>query len=224
MAEKINSIIVWDTEFWTDEGAQARRWRGLADEPPILVQFAAYKVSLEEGLPVIDEIKFLMKPHVQGRKLEIREYFEDLTKISATQVEQDGLMPEAAFQKIHDFMQDSICLSYGHDVLSTLLPTAYLNNIDLKLPFAQFRDFRHLLARAGWSEAKISENSSGSVAGALGLNVKVDGDVHDAGYDSMSLLMSLRLLLKQGKLSLNDLTKTKEEHLKAWKHSQKPQI
>ena len=199
------TFVIYDTEFWTDEGCLQRRWRGLQDLPPILIQFGAFKVSMEQGFPVFKEINMTVKPTSLGKELKITPFFEELTAITQERVDQEGVSMQKAFETIEAFIGNDKCLSYGSDVLATLLPSAFLNDISLNIKANQFYDFRHVLHRAGWSEEKIADNSSGSVAKTLGLDVNYAGNVHDAAFDAHSLLISLRHLVDQDQLSLDQI-------------------
>lgn len=203
--DKINSIVIYDTEFWTDEGCQGRRWRGLSDHPPMLIQFGGYKVAVKEGLPEIDKINLMVQPSAYGEILPITDYFEELTGISQARVNEEGVPMKKAFEIIKEFIGDDHCLSYGFDERATLLPSAYLNDLDFPFKATQFHDFRQTLHRAGWSEEKIFENTSGTVAKTLGLEVEAEGGVHDAAYDALSLLVSLRHIIDQGQLELDQI-------------------
>ena len=43
------SFIIYDTEYWTNDGTHTRRWQGLADYPPLLTQIGAVRVALTDG-------------------------------------------------------------------------------------------------------------------------------------------------------------------------------
>lgn len=205
--DQTQTIVIWDTEYWTDKGAMQRRWGGLHDSPPVLCQIGGYKVRLNKTLDMVAEINQLVWPQVQGRTVALTDFFHELTGLSAQQFEETAVDAVTGIKMLHDFIGDDLCFSYGRDVFSTVLPTCFANDIDVPLHYNQCKDYRHLLVKAGYAEAEVVALTSGKVADFLSLEVPHTRAVHDAQYDAMSLLVSLRHLLETGKLTLQQIIK-----------------
>ncbi len=201
-----NSVVFYDTEYWTQEGCQARRWRGFNDYPPILVQYAAYRVGLSDDLPIIDEIDFLVKPTYQGDDVPITDFFVELTGLQKDEIAQGCTMPIAMAQ-IKDFVGSSLCFSYGRDDMATLIQSCFIHDVAMPIKEPQGVDIRHMIHNAGLSEAELNAQSSGTIANHYGITVAEETAVHNAAYDTMSLILTARHLLKEGALNLDDFRK-----------------
>ena len=196
-------IVIYDTEYWTQQGALERCWHGMDDQLPVLIQIGAYRVKQEPGLPAVDELLSYVTPIGRnGETIQLNTYFCDLTGISQSKVDSDGKNPMEAISEFHNFVGDCNMYSYGDDIVDTFLPTCFA--IDIKCPFDlhQAKDARHLLKRAGVTEAEISTNRSGSIAHHFGVHLEQHHE-HDAKDDARSLLEAFRHLEKEGKLQLD---------------------
>ena len=201
-----NEIVVYDTEYWTQQGALERCWHGMDDELPVLIQIGAYRVKLEQGLPAINEILSYVTPFGRsGEPVRLNKYFSDLTGISQEVVDNQGKHPKDAIAEFHEFVGDCNMYSYGDDIVDTFLPTCF--SIDIKCPFNlhQAKDARHILKRSGVTEAEISTNRSGSIAQHFGI-VMTQHHEHDAKDDAYSLLEAFRHLQKNGQLRMEWLS------------------
>jgi DNA polymerase III epsilon subunit-like protein len=198
-----NEIVVYDTEYWTNEGALERCWHGMHDHLPVVIQIGAYKARLEPGLPVSDELLSFITPIGRnGEIIQLNDYFCDLTGITQEKVDSEGKHPREAIAEFYEFVGDCNMYSYGDDVVDTFLPTCFM--IDVKCPFnfRQARDVRHILRRAGVTMAEISTNRSGSIAQHFGIVLGKHHE-HDAKDDAFSLLQALRFLETNGSLKLD---------------------
>jgi hypothetical protein len=194
------SIIIYDTEFWTDTGVWERRWRGLSDFPPLLMQIGAYKVLLESDWPIVGEFFDYILPIDQfGIEAPVTEYFTKLTGISESIIRSRGCQLSDAIANFSDFTGDHLMYCYGNDIIATILPSCYLRSI--KCPFKpnQALDIRHVLFRAGISAEDLYSNSSGTLARLLGAYVQ-PGLQHDALADAASIVAGIRWLHEAGRL------------------------
>jgi len=197
-----NDIVVYDTEYWTDQGALDRCWHGMDDQLPVLIQIGAYRVRREPGLPMVDEmLSFITPVGRNGEPIRLNKYFSDLTGISQAKIDSEGIHPSEAIARFHKFVGNSNMYSYGDDVVDTFLPTCFA--IDTKCPFTlhQAKDARLILRKAGVTDAEISTNRSGSIAHHFGVNIAQLHE-HDAKDDARSLLEALRFLESKGRLKL----------------------
>ncbi|PPR09563.1 MAG: hypothetical protein CFH44_00337 [Proteobacteria bacterium] len=195
-------FIIYDTEYWTDEGVMKRNWMGLKDHPPVLIQIGGYKVRADQELSIVDEFICYCKPvDENGNQLPITQYFTDLTNITAETVENEGLPAQEVLNKFKEFAGESNIYSYGRDDYVSLLMSSYVNDFKMPISIKQFSDIRRLLSKAGLEEDVIFSHTSGSLHKYF--NANIDGmHVHDARDDALSILVSLREMLKDNKYSL----------------------
>lgn len=199
------TIIIFDTEFWTDEGVMKRNWGGLDDHPPHVIQIGALKVELTKGLPSTGEFATLIKPRNEhGKDLPITDYFTQLTGISQAMVNNEGLELAEALDAFKSFAGTSPLYSYGRDGIATFVPSCYIQGIENPFPATQDKDIRNILRNSGMSEADIFANSSGTLAKFFGIELE-NHWVHDARCDANSILAALRHLEAQGKLDIRSL-------------------
>ena len=201
-----DEIIIYDTEYWTDKGVLERSWKGMDDNPPVLIQIGGYKIKMDKELPVIEDwISYITPINRDGKNIRLSNYFSDLTGITQEKISKEGKHPVQAISEFSEFVGKRNMFSYGNDVLDTFLPTCFI--CGLKCPFnvSQAKDVRHVLRKAGISEAEISTNRSGSIAQHFGIALSMHHE-HDAKDDAYSILEALRYLMANGKLELNWLT------------------
>lgn len=198
-----DEIVIYDTEYWTDQGALDRCWHGMDDQLPVLIQIGAYRVKRQPGLPPVDEMLLFVTPiGRQGDPIRLNKYFCDLTGITQEKVDNEGIHPRDAIAEFHKFVSNCNMYSYGDDVVDTFLPTCFA--IETRCPFTlhQARDARHILRQSGVTDAEISTNRSGSIAHHFGVNIPQLHE-HDAKDDARSLLEAFRYLENQGRLKLD---------------------
>jgi len=198
-----NEIVIYDTEYWTDQGALDRCWHGMDDQLPVLIQIGAFRVKREAGLPIVDEMLLYVTPFGRnGEPVRLNKYFCDLTGITQEKVDTEGKPPGEAIAEFYQFVGNCNMYSYGDDVVDTFLPTCF--SIDIKCPFNlhQAKDARLLLRQSGVTEAEISTNRSGSIAHHFGIHL---GQIHehDAKDDARSLLEAIRFLEENKRLQLD---------------------
>jgi len=197
-----DEIVIYDTEYWTDQGALDRCWHGIDDQLPVLIQIGAYRVKKEKNLPIVSEMLSFVTPIGRnGEPIRLNKYFCDLTGITQEKVDTEGKHPREAIEEFSKFVGDCKIYCYGDDIVYTFLPTCFA--IDIKCPFHlhQAKDARHLLRQAGVTEAEISTNRSGSIAHHFGVHLEQHHE-HDAKDDARSLLEALRFLEKKERLKL----------------------
>ena len=197
------SVVIFDTEYLTDEGVMSRYWSGINDVPPLLVQLAAYKIDAVKGLPIVGELFFLSKPRdAYGKMITPSAYFTRLTGITAERIAGEGIEFNEAMDKFLPFIgSDGIAYSYGNDFLRPLLYTCFYAGYQLPFSAKRGRDIRKVFCAAGMSEAEVSSQSSGSISKYLGIDIDAKyGHIHDARFDALSIIEALRFLEKNGRL------------------------
>lgn len=198
----MSEIIIYDTEYWTEKNAPQRIWSGLDDHPPHLVQISAVKLKLQSGLPIIDEYNCLIIPRgAQGQRIDLTPFFTKLTKITTADLDQNGIELKQAINEWSLFCGKNNMYSYGPDMLRTVIVSCFIQGLTCPFNANQALDIRQIYRKAGISDDILNNNSSGTIAKALGLNMKdVPFDVHDARYDTYSLVRTLQHLEKSGKI------------------------
>jgi inhibitor of KinA sporulation pathway (predicted exonuclease) len=193
-----NSIVIFDTEYWTAEGAQERNWNGLDDAPPLLVQIAALSVKAAKTLPVTGEFMCYVIPRNEsGEEIPLTDYFVNLTGISREIIREQGLELPEALCRFAAFVDGRSMYSFGHDVRMTFLPSCFLARITCPFDPEQAKDIRQVLRRS-MTDEEIMKCSSGTIAERLG--IKLEGHLHDAHHDARSLLEALRFLLSHKRM------------------------
>lgn len=196
-----NEFIIYDTEYWTDEGAMERRWSGLNDYPTLLMQIGALRVSAEQGFPVQEEFTLLVKPEdAFGRDVPVTPYFTKLTNITAEQMAGEGVSMETAMARFYEFTGARLMYSYGADMRVCIVPSCFVQSVPCPFNARQDRDVRHILHRAGVSEKEIHGNYSGTLAAHFGVEPE-DHWTHDALCDVRSIHLALRHLEEKGQLN-----------------------
>ncbi len=191
-------FIIYDTEYLSDEGSLERRWQGIDDPPPHLVQLAAIKVERKAGLKEIDRLEFYVRPEREGKKLALSSYFSKLTGITESIIDEKAISLSSAMDKLADFAGNAPLFSYGYDQLLCLSPSCYLQNIPNPLACSQFADIRKVFFHAGIDKEELLRLSSGSLVDFFSIR-KIE-NLHNAMADSYSILLSLRHLESQGLL------------------------
>lgn len=200
------SIIIYDTEYWTDDGAHKRRWEGLDDAHPLLIQLAAVKLALKPGLPIVGEYTSLVRPRdVNKREVPLTPFFTELTKITQQDVDKKAKELSVVMGEFATFTGESNMYSYGHDMIRTITTSCFIQNLKCPFKASQSYDIRQVFRRAGVPDEVLNSNSSGTLAVGLGLKMDVDYGVHDARYDTMSLVKTAQHLQKTGALKLTCL-------------------
>jgi inhibitor of KinA sporulation pathway (predicted exonuclease) len=186
------TIILYDTEYTAWEGSQQRRWSEPWEHREI-IQIAALRVRLEDGLVEEDCFNCLVRPRLNPQ---LSDYIHRLTGITQAAVDAHGLPFDAAFSGFNAFCAagSAPLFSWGDD------PGVLRENCDLcQLVFpaypAGFYDIRDVLEASGVSTASYS---SGTVWQALDL--RLDSPAHDALNDVRNLLAALQALVARGRL------------------------
>lgn len=192
-----HKILLYDTEYTAWEGSQARRWSEPWEHREI-IQIAALRVDLEDGMkPEASFARFVRPRHNPI----LSEYICDLTGITQAEVDEKGIPFTEAFADFTEFCENGqyALFSWGDD------PGVLRENCLLsEIPFPEFalglHDIRDVMEAAGIDTPRYT---SGTVWQALGL--EVDLAAHDALNDVHNLLAALRELVKQGRITHQQL-------------------
>jgi DNA polymerase III epsilon subunit-like protein len=200
MQTQPKEIIIYDTEYWTDDGVMERNWNGLYDPPQYLIQIGAFRVSLDAELTIQEEMLSYIKPkNRDGSDLPLTPFFTELTKISQEDVDQKGVSFVQALDDFSSFCGDLPMYSYGYDLESTFLKTCFIEGVLCPFGIDQSRNVAKIFHHSGMSIEDIKANSSGTLAAHYGIELD-SHHVHDARCDALSILVSLRHLIQKGQL------------------------
>lgn len=184
------TIIIFDTEYTTWEGARERKWSG-ENEHREVVQIAAMKVDVDDE-KVLGEYSQLVRPR---KNHEISDFFTELTHITQEEVDKEGRDFAEVYTEFLEWCGDAAVYSYGSSKASdgTILEeNIKLYELDLAYDDSRYFNLRPLFAENG---VDVSQYTSGELFKAFGLNL--EGHVHNAMHDVNSLTQSLFALKQQ---------------------------
>ncbi|MSU55285.1 MAG: exonuclease domain-containing protein [Candidatus Taylorbacteria bacterium] len=182
------TIIAFDTELTTWEGAMARNWSG-PNEYKEIVQIGAVRVETEtKELRELDSFVCYIKP-IKNPLLS--QYFIDLTKITQNKVEQEGKTLQEGVGNFYEWSHGDTLYSWGLDSDEVLDNCRILG---LNFPFAneRFKDVRDIFVSNG---IKTEGYMSSTIVEAVGGKVSRQG--HDGLNDARSIVDALRLLVNR---------------------------
>jgi len=171
-----DTIVIWDTEYTSWEGSQARKWRG-PNEYKELVQIGAILFNTE-SLKELDSLLLYIRP---VKNPVLSEYFTSLTGITQNDIETHGKTFSDAVEIFHKRIGKSPCYAYGNDK-KVLDINFELNNMENPLSEKQFFDIREVFKSAGINAEKYM---SSTIIEAFGKQNPSRG--HDALNDARGI-------------------------------------
>lgn len=181
-------IVVFDLEFTTWEGAQARQWSGPGEHREI-VQIGA--VRLDDAWHEIDALEVLVRPRLNPV---LSDYFIALTGIRQEQVDRHGLGFTQAQERLAAFAApDAPLYANGRDG-EVWLENCRLLAVPSAFAAGRFRDIRALIGAMAGREAV----NSCDLAATFGLAEQGRG--HTGLADARAVAAALRLARQRGLL------------------------
>src|SRR3989339_332026 len=177
-------IIILDLEYTAWQGSFERGYN-LPNEHREIVQIAALKIETE-NLSEIDILSIIVKPRINSQ---LSDYFINLTAITQTEVDQQGIDFAQALEQFKKFVGDLSCYSFGRDE-KVIRENCYLYGLDYPFDDSKFFDMREYFIGQGVVEAKNYQ--SGNITKAFGIEPKERG--HNALHDCHSIVDGLKLL------------------------------
>lgn len=179
-------IILFDTEYTSWEGAQARKWSGPGE----------YKEIVQIGAIVIDTETFIEKEKIllfvkPVKNPILSDYFKNLTHISQEEVDAQGVPYADALKACKDWMGERAMYSWGRDI-DVMKENADLLGITFPLDTAVGGDIRPIFAQRGIA---VGEYMSSTIPRAFGEEPPPDG--HNALNDARSIAQALRALARK---------------------------
>ena len=185
MLDLPTQFVLFDTEYTTWEGAQARQWSG-PNEHKELVQIGAIRVD-RDSLQEADHFQCLIRPAVNPT---LSQYFIDLTGITQAQVDREGIGVEEALTTFVAWTNGLPLYCFGTDG-QVIAGQCELATIACPFDDARFYDIRPVFEAQG---IPAREYMSSTIVQAFELTLTRSG--HDALNDARSILDGLVALEK----------------------------
>ena len=181
-----DTIVIFDSEWTTWEGAWKRRWSGPGEEREI-VQIGMAKLADTPELEEIAHLEFLIKPQINP---DLSDYFINLTGITQPMVDDAKIFPDA-LPRLIDFLDSDVRVvhCFGSDG-KVLHHNCQLNELDDPFPAALFVSIIPAVAKfIGRSENQIMSSRLPDYMGFA-----PPGDAHTALADARCIAEALRIM------------------------------
>jgi inhibitor of KinA sporulation pathway (predicted exonuclease) len=185
------SIVLFDTEYTAWEGSAARKWSEPWEHREI-IQLAAIRVTLEDGLSELASFDRLVKPALNPI---LSEYITALTGIDQLAIDAHGVPFRQAFEGFYAFCESGRvpCFCWANDP-AVLRENFALNRMpDVEFP-AGIYDIRALFESAGIDTRRYT---SGTVHEAV--DAPFEHAAHNALNDVRSMAVTIRCLRQAGR-------------------------
>ncbi|OHA26132.1 MAG: hypothetical protein A3C06_03905 [Candidatus Taylorbacteria bacterium RIFCSPHIGHO2_02_FULL_46_13] len=180
-----STIIVFDTEYTSWEGAQERGWSG-PNEYKEIVEMGAVRVETETPeFKELDSLQLLVKP-VKNPKLS--EYFTNLMGITQEAVDIRGMSLAEAVKKFYTWSSTDTLYCWGFDG-HLIGDNCKLIGTPFSFPLQRFKDVRELFSAHG---IKTNKYMSSTIVEAFGVKKTKAG--HNGLDDARTIVDGLRLL------------------------------
>jgi hypothetical protein len=191
-------IVIFDTEYWADEGSMARGWRGVDDQLPLLVQIGAVELEMREDRSTRIGVEFctLVKPVNERGDVPIPAYLTELTGITQHTVDTLGRDLVTVLNRFDAFCGSDVAYSFGRDAGMVIAPSCYAAGVHCRLRRQQLRDIRPILRGVGALPEDASSGELGVLLGAPGAR----SGGHDALADARELANVVAWLWRTGVL------------------------
>ncbi len=200
----MQTAIIFDCEFLTNQTSPSRFWCGPQDPDPVVVQIGAVKLGFEDDFPVLNTLKLYIKPvDRHGDEIEVDPFFTQLTGISKEIIRKKGKGLKAALDALDEFSEGTGFWSWGKDEFNMLAISCYVANISPPIPATRFDNACKLLLRAGMAPSDLNKARSNNLMNYYGLDSS-KLSAHDALDDAMSITRVLQHLLANGSLNAAD--------------------
>lgn len=180
------NVVVYDLEYTTWEGAQARRWSGPGEHREI-VQIGA--VKLDDDWQEIAAMELLVRPQINPT---LSDYFIALTGISQAEVDRSGMDFAEAQNHLANFSGlHTLLYANGKDA-EVLQENCRLLAVPEAFTSDRFRDVRALIG------AMAGKDAVNSCDIATTFDLKKTGRGHSGLADARAVAAALRLALGRG--------------------------
>lgn len=187
----MTDIIFYDTEFTAWEGSRERDWSG-PGEARELVQIGAVRFDLGT-LQEKEEFIVLVKP---VKNPVLSDYFVNLTGITNTEVEKDGISFTAAYKRFRAFMGKTATACFGGDAKVMRENLGWNNLPATEQEFDSF-NICPWFKETGEPYGLKGKVNSGKLAAVLGAPMTAIQE-HNALHDARSIAAAYRFLVNKG--------------------------
>ena len=187
------SIILFDLEYTAWEGSHARRWSEDWEHREI-IQIAAIQVTADEEVAENRIFDCLVRPKHNPL---LSTYIMELTGIEQAALDAQGLSFPEALAEFTAFCGESRLFCYGDDP-GVLSENCELNGLAFPDFPAGIHDIRAVFERAGIDTRRYTSGTVHQAAGAA-----FDPAAHNALNDVRSMALTLRALIRQGRIGMD---------------------
>lgn len=185
----------------TNEEGFKRSFSGPYDPEPTVVQIGAVKISLSDGLPIVDKTTIYIIPRSRrGERLALGAYFINLTGITEQNIDDHGVSLETALNALDEFSQGSTLWAWGHDERNMIALSCFVENIPMPIASTRFDNAARILLKAGMPMEDILKTNSGRLAAYYDLDDAKNIQEHDGLSDALSITYAMQYLNKRGQL------------------------
>lgn len=175
-------MIIWDTEFTSWKGCHENGWDEENGQYKELIQIGCCKIE-NNNYSLIDTKDIIVKPRINDN---LSDYIIELTGISQSKVDTQGVDFIDAIRKFRKFSEGHIRYSWEND-LSILRYNKNIYESNIELEENMYRDVREIFSKIG---VPTENYNSGSIYKYYDIDAKIND--HDAVEDSLSMVLSLQ--------------------------------
>lgn len=177
------SLVVFDLEYTSWAGAQARNWSGPGEHREI-VQMGAVRLSADYAEQAAFQL--LVRPRINPV---LSDYFVELTGIAQARLDHEGVDIAEAFDRFREFSAGARLLLSNGDDWDVIEENARLAGIALPADPARFRNIGPAIGRALTGAHHVLSSDLLSV---MGLNA--GGRAHDALADARAVARAVAMV------------------------------
>ncbi|MEK7658960.1 MAG: 3'-5' exonuclease [Patescibacteria group bacterium] len=179
-----SSIIIFDTEYTTWEGAPEREWGDLGEHRE-LVQIGAIKINTQT-LKEVESFEIFIKPHINPI---LSPFFVKLTGITQKIVDEKGVDFSTAWRHFVNWIGGDSVYSFGDNDIAAIEENCKLFNVPLLVKKKRFINICNLFEKYGIDTDRYH---SSTIVKAFGK--KPRSKAHNGLSDARSILDGLALL------------------------------
>jgi len=183
----MKDIVIFDTEYTSWEGSQARKWSEEWEHREV-VQISAIRINHQSFEKLGDSLNILVKPRINSK---LSEYFINLTSITNEDITLHGVDFLEAITAFRNFSDNAILYSFGNDC-PLLNENIELYGLQNSVEKFSGKDIRDWATKQGIDTKKFT---SGGFAEAVGAPFKTTA--HYALNDVSSIHAAVKFLVHE---------------------------
>lgn len=197
----MQTVVIYDCEFLTADGAMQRFWSGPFDPDPVLAQIGAVRLGLAGDFAILDRFSVFVRPVDRaGASVSVDPHFTELTGITQATLDRDGIALADALLEFDAFSEGAPLWAWGKDEFFALAISCYVAVIPPPIPATRFHNVTRLMLAAGMPYEDVKRTRSNALAAYFGVD---PGGLaaHDGLDDALSITYAVQHLLRAGRLS-----------------------